>query len=152
MPESGFTADAVFAYRSFRANAWIIDSGFQTHDINTDHHGILSDLSVAITENVGPYVAFTPVHWILVDFAARLTALETSDRVRDSFTADAWVAVSGTYGLGVFKADSVISAPVESSFVADAAFITGGTFTADASIIGQRFITADALLVGDWHR
>jgi len=151
--ESAIAADAIIASRGFTANAWIIDDGFQTHDVNTDHHGILSDLVVAITEDIGPYVAYTPVHWILSDLAARLTALETADRVRDTFTADAWIALSGTYGLGYFTADAVFATTFEffeDNLVADAEFILGGSFTADAEIIGLRIITADAFLIGDW--
>lgn len=146
------TADAVLAYRGFTASAYIVADGFQTHDVNRDHHGILSDLKVAITEDIGPYVAFTPLHWILEDILARVTALETSDRVRSSFTADAWVALSGTYGTGVFTADAMLATVFEFEdwITADAELILGGSFTADAEIMGLRTIVADAFIIGDW--
>lgn len=151
--EGELFADAVFEYRHITADAWIRAASLQTHDVNDDHHGILSDLRVALSQDIGPYVAFTPIHWVLEDLAARITALETSDRQRDSFTADAWIALSGTYGAGRFTADAVFATTfefVEDNLVADAVLILGGSVTADAVIIGLRYITADAFFVGDW--
>jgi hypothetical protein len=149
--ESWLSADAFFAYRGFTASAYIVADGFQTHDINRDHHGILSDLRVAISEDIGSYVAFTPVHWVLDDLLARLIALESATRVTSAVTADSWIALSGTYGLGIFTADAVSAVTVEfDQLTADAEFILGGSFTANAEIIGLRYLIADAFIIGDW--
>jgi len=144
MPESSITADAVISYRHFTADAWIMGERQRHHRVR-DHFGAESDLYVVLSEDVAPYVAFTPVHWVLSDMVARIAALENNDRVRASFVADAFIAANGTYGQGYFTADAVFYKAATGSFTADATFTYGGTFTADAFIAGG--ITADAFIV-----
>jgi len=149
MPESDFTiesvlqatqsdsvtADATIYPRRFMADAWILGERWKHHRVR-DHFGIESDLYVALSSNVGPYIAFTPIHWVLEDMITRIQALENSNRIRSNFTADAWLALSGTYGRGVFRIDAVIfEAGVASSFSIDARITSGGSFTMDAWVL-----------------
>ena len=141
---ASFTADAIVAARSFTADAWIMGDRWKHHRVR-DHFGMESDLYVSLSADVGPYVAFTPVHFVLEDMLARLERLENSNRVRDSFTADGWIAASGTYGLGIIRADAVIKDAGSGSFTADAILVTGGSFTANAIIMPS--FTANAYIV-----
>lgn len=145
MPSASFTADAVISYRRFTADAWIIGERQRHHRVR-DHFGVESDLYVALSADVGPYIAYTPVHWVLSDMIARIEALENNNQVRANFTADAFIAASGTYGSGFVFADAVIKASSGTlTFTADAVFGYGGSITADACIAGG--ITADAYIV-----
>lgn len=159
MPESSFSADAITEVSSsgsltadavvvmpyFTADAWIIGERQRHHRIR-DHFGMESDLYVALSEDIGPYIAFTPVHWVLSDMVARIESLENNNRRRANFTADAFVAANGTYGYGYFFADAVQGDVGTGSFTADATFTHGGTFTADAFFAGS--IIARAYIVG----
>jgi len=138
------TADATIYPHHFKADAWILGERWKHHRVR-DHFGIESDLYVALSSDIGPYVAFTPIHYVLEDMVARIGALENNNRVRASFTADAWVAVSGEYGRGIFTADAITEAEQTGSITADAVVILGGQFTADAIIMPS--FTADAFIV-----
>lgn len=144
MPSSSVTADAVISYRGFTADAWILGDRQKHHRVR-DHFGIESDLYVALSSNVGPYVAYTPVHWVLSDMIDRLARLENNNRVRADFTADAFIAANGTYGLGFVVADAVTKDSASGSFTADAVFGYSGSITADAVIAGG--ILADAYII-----
>ena len=145
MPSSTFSADAVISPHSFTADAWILGERARHHRVR-DHFGSDSDLYIVLDTNIGPYVAFTPVHYVLEDMVSRIEALENNDRVRASFTADAFLATSGTWGQGFVTADAVIEKlGLSDTFTADAAIALGGTFTADAWIAGS--FTADAWIV-----
>lgn len=140
-----FTADAVIAARRFTADAWIMGERWRHHRTR-DHFGIESDLYVVLSEDVGPYVAFTPIHYVLEDILDRLAFLEDYERTRRTFTADAWLAASGTYGRGAIFTDSVIKKTITgNSFTADARIARGGSFTANAYI--QLVFTANAYII-----
>jgi len=142
---SSFTADAAVYAHHIRADAWIMVDRWKHHRIR-DHFGVESDLYVALSSNVGPYVAYTPIHWVLDDMVSRIEALENNNRRRAEFTADAFIALSGTYGRGVVWADAAITkSGLSGSFTADAMVVGGGSLTADAWI--QAAFTADAYIV-----
>jgi len=146
MASSSITADAVVAARGFTADAWIL-GGRQRHHRVRDHFGAESDLYVALSADVGPYIAYTPIHWVLSDLVSRIAALENNNRVRSSLTADAFLAANGTYGRGFFTADAVKTETITvATLTADAVFAYGGSITADAFIAGA--ITMDAFIVG----
>ena len=143
---ASITADAVIAARGFTADAWII-GGRQRHHRVRDHFGAESDLYVVLSEDIGPYIAYTPIHWVLADFVERIEALENTNRHRANLTADAFLAANGTYGQGFFTADAVKAETITvATLTADAVFGYGGTFTADAFLAGA--ITMDAYIVG----
>lgn len=129
----------------FTANAWILGGPWQHHRLR-DHYGVETDLFVVLSEDVGPYAAFTPLHFVIEDMVSRILALENGERQAGSFTASAWIATSGTYGRGVIFADSVIRRTgMSGSFTVNAVITRGGSFTADAFI--QLAFTADAYIV-----
>jgi len=136
---ASFSADAIIGARYFTADAWIVAERW-THDRVRDHHGAESDLNVVLEADIGPYAAYTPIHYVFEGLHDRLVQLESSNRVRSSFTADA--VISGN----AILADAIIHKPdVTASFTADAVLIRGGSFTADAWI--QAGFTADAFIV-----
>jgi hypothetical protein len=143
-----FYADAVIAGRSFTADAWIMGDRWRHHRVR-DHYGAESDLYVVLDSAIGPYDAGAPIHWVLEDMLARLSALENSERRRFTFVADAWLALSGTYGHGVVLADAAIKRTgMSGSFTANAYYRRGwASFTADAVISQVTSFTADAFLV-----
>jgi hypothetical protein len=130
---------------SFSADAWILAADRWRHHRLRDHFGADSDLYIMLSENIGKYIAYTPVHWVLEDMIARITALETGRKSWSSFTADAWIATSGSYEAGIFTADAVVQGSRSGSFTANAYIIRGGSFTADAIIMPS--FTADAFIV-----
>lgn len=138
------TANAEIAYRRFTADAWILGERQRHHRVR-DHFGVESDLYVALSADVGPYVTYTPVHWVLSDMIDRLARLENNNRVRASFTADALIAANGSYGKGFVLADAVRKDSGSGSITADAYIETGGYITADARFAGR--ITLDAYIV-----
>jgi len=145
MATGSFTADAVVGPRSFTADAWILRLRPQHHRVR-DHYGPESDLFVVLDSDVGPYKGGTPLHFVIEDILERLLSLETATKVRSSVTAEAWLALTGTYGRGVLYADAVIfKADTSGSLVSDAWLSGGGSITADAWI--QAGFTADAYLV-----
>jgi len=145
MPESAFTTDAEIAPLRFTADAWIMAERWKHHRVR-DHFGIESDLYVALSERVGKYEAFTPIHWVLVDIVARIDALEDSDRVRSSFVADALIAANGTWGLGFWAADATFMRSYSvSTLTVDAVLARGGSFSADAVVMPR--LTIDAFIV-----
>lgn len=130
---------------SFTADAWILGERWQHHRVR-DHFGVDTDLFVVLSEDVGPYVAFTPLHYVIEDMVSRIVALESGEKQTGSFTADAFIATSGTYGKGAIFADAVIrKTGMAGSFTADAVLKRGGSFTADAFILLA--FTADAYIV-----
>lgn len=145
MPSATLTSDAVIApYRLF-ADAWIVAEHWRHHRVY-DHYGIESDLYVALSEQVGKYAAYTPVHFVLEDMIARIEALESSSKRRASFTFDAWIATSGTYGMGVLFTDAIVfRSGLSDSFTIDAVITRGGAFTVDAYVAGG--IRVDAFIV-----
>lgn len=144
-----FTLDAeVIPYR-FTIDAWILSERWRHHRVR-DHYGPESDLYVVLSSPIGKYAQGTPVHWVIDDLLTRLQFLEDWDRVRgNSFTMDAFLAVSGTYGQGIFTADAIVEATQtftgSSGIKLDAYIITGGSFTIDAVLV-PRF-TIDAFIV-----
>ena len=139
------TADATVVARHFTGDAWIIGERVKHHRVH-DHYGAESDLVVVLSSDVGPYVAYTPIHWVLADMLSRLEQLENANRRRSSFTGDAWLAVSGTYGRGTFTADAMFHRDgMTGSFTGDAWFTRGGSFTGDAWI--QATFTGDAYII-----
>jgi hypothetical protein len=142
---SSLTADAEVASRRFTVDAWVMGERWRHHRVR-DHMGMESDLYVTLSEDVGKYAAYTPIHWVLADLVARITSLEDSNQHRASFVADAWVALSGTYGHGVLRADSVIRRTgMAGSLLANAVITRGSSFAADAVILAG--FRADAFIV-----
>lgn len=148
MPSATFTTDAYIVARHFSVDAWILGAGQKHHRVR-DHFGPESDLYVVLDATIGKYIEGTPVHWVIADMVERLSFLEDWNRVRDSFTLDAWLASSGTYGQGVFSIDSVVEATVtftgSSGIKVDAWVITGGSFSLDATIMPS--FTIDAFII-----
>lgn len=141
MPSADFTADA-----------WILGERWRHHR-QRDHFGVDSDLYVALSEPIGPWDEFTPVHFVIEDLMARLVALETSTHVLGSFTCNAYFAAPGTWiespagtWTSIARLDAVIgSLATTDSFTADAFFNMADDFTADAYLVGK--FSADAVLV-----
>ena len=127
MPESTFTGDA------------FIKGDGQRHHRLRDHTGADSDLYVVLSQRIGPYEEYTPIHFVLEDLIRRLDGLENKTKVRRSFTGDA--EIWGQY----FTGDAVVKATIESSFTGDATVYRGGSFTGDATI--RRVFTGDAYIV-----
>jgi len=145
MPTATLTADAVVAPLRITADAWIADERWRHHRIR-DHMGAESDLYVVLSERIGPYEMYTPIHWVIDDMVTRILALESGNKVLNlSFVADAWIAVSGTYQRGNWVVDAVIGKSQSGSFKADAVLSRGGAITADAVIMPS--FTADAFIV-----
>lgn len=123
---------------TFTIDAWIVGERWQHHRIR-DHFGIDSDLYVVLSEAIGKYQAYTPLHWVLDDMVARITALENNDRVRSTFTIDAEITDK------VFTVDAIISGTQSGSFTIDANIRPYGSFTIDAQLVGR--FTIDAMIV-----
>ena len=141
MPGGSFTLDAEIVARFFTLDAWIVDDRWR-HDRQLAHSGVESDLYVVLAEDTGPYVAFTPIHYVLEDILERLTWLETATRTRGSFTLDAWISDK------VFTLDAIIKATMSGSFTLDAWIGTRNTFTLDAWISAAvHTFTLDAYIV-----
>lgn len=139
MPSGSFTGDSEIVARHFYGDAWIIADRWRHHRIR-DHEGAESDLYVVLAANVGPYVAGTPIHYVLEDMVARLLALESATRQRGSFTGDAWISDDA------FTGDAMIHRPdITGSFTGDAEIVRGGAFTGDAWI--QAAFTGDAFII-----
>ena len=134
-----FTVDAEIANRSFTIDAFILNSNAQRHHRIRDHYGADSDLNVVLSKNIGKYVAYTPVHWVLEDLLARIALLEDYDHVRSSFTVDAYITTNSIY------IDAVIGSTSAGSFTVDAYIILGSSFTIDAVIMPS--FTIDAFIV-----
>jgi hypothetical protein len=122
---------------SFTIDAWLTGDRWQHHRIR-DHFGVDSDLYVVLSEKVGKYQAYTPLHAVLEDMVKRITALEVHDRVRSSFTIDAEV------GDRVFTIDATISGESGGTFTIDAVIVPYGSFTIDAQLVGR--FTIDAMI------
>jgi hypothetical protein len=145
MPTGTLPADAVIAPRQFTADAWIAGKHWRHHRVY-DHYGSDSDLYISLAERIGKYEAFTPIHFVLADMVDRIVSLESSSKQRSSFTADAWIAVSGTWEAGVIWANSVIfKSGLSGSFTIDAVVTRGGAFTLDAVIV--KSFTVNAFIV-----
>ena len=133
-----FAIDAVIAARSFTIDAWIIGERWKHHRVR-DHFGPESDLYVVLSEKVGKYEAFTPIHWVLADMAQRLVYLEDYTRTKASFSVDAWISDQ------VIVVDAVIKRTISGSLLVDAVLSKGGVFTVDACIAG--IFTINAFIV-----
>lgn len=120
------------------ANAWIV-GGRIRHHREHDHHGADYADFVVLSRRIGPYEEQTPLQFVFEDLAARIARVESTDIVRDSFTADAYI--SPWYIL----ANAVIYAELAGSFVLDA--FLNPAFKADAWIQGGGFLAADAVIV-----
>lgn len=119
-------AEIVSPYLS--ANAIILGDRWR-HDRVEDHFGSDSDLYIALSEAIGPYPAWTPIHYVLVDLMDRLLSLEGANRMFGSFTIDA--LLDG----GTFTADAAVKRfGMSATFTADARFAIGGSFTVGAWI------------------
>jgi hypothetical protein len=127
MPDGTFTGDA------------FIKGDGQKHHRVRDHTGADSDLFVVLSQRVGPYEEYTPVHYVLEDLIRRLDGLENKTKVRHSFTGDAVIWAQ------YFTGDAIVKATVESSFTGDALVYRGATFTGDAFI--RRAFTGDAYII-----
>lgn len=124
---------------SFTGDAFISDYGQKHHRLH-DHRGADSDLYVVLSQRIGPYEEYTPVHFVISDLLDRIARLESSDRVRSSFTGDAYIATT------MFTGDAVIKQlAIEGSFTGDAYVAFGGSFTGDAFI--QQMFTGDAYII-----
>jgi hypothetical protein len=140
MPSSTFAIDAVLASRGFTADAVILGNRLR-HDRTLDHNGVQPSSSVTLSTAIGPYPAGTTVEAVLIDFAARLTILDSANRSFGVFTASALIAAH-------FSADAIIKGVPTGSFTVDA--ILGRAFTANAVIKDggiANSLTADAFIV-----
>ena len=149
---SGWAAlDAEITARGFTMDAWIVNDRWRHHR-ERDHFGPESDLHVVLSEDVEGYPASTPIHFVLDDLVRRLTNIESSNRVRASFTADAYLYKPATAS---FDIDATIKGSVSDSFTVDGFFTDEpfGTFALDAFIgspdedYGQTTFTIDAFIV-----
>lgn len=150
---ASFTADAVVVSSDsniFTIHAYIVNDRWR-HDINNDHFGDLSSLSVIIDAPVGQWQTGTPLHFVLDWFAQRVIDIESVNKQISSFTSNAYVLapgstveVSGTV-FGVWISYSVFLDSNSVSFTADA--IKGLIFTLDAHLRGFAEITVDAVIV-----
>lgn len=128
MPESSFTGDA------------FIRGDGQKHHRLRDHHGADSDLYVVLSQRIGPYQEYTPIHFVISDIMDRILRLENYDKVRSSFTGDAYISTNAFTGDAVIKKTGI-----EGSFTGDAYVAAGGSFTGDARI--QLAFTGDAYII-----
>lgn len=128
MPSASFTVDSVIANKRFTADAVIIGNRLR-HDRTLDHNGTQDTTTVVLSSAIGPYPTGTTVQVVLVDFAARLLALESANHVFDDFTVDAFI-------LPHFWINAVVKRTVSGSFTADAVITLVGphSFTVDAAI------------------
>jgi hypothetical protein len=127
VPISTFTLDAVITHEHWK------------HHRLRDHFGADSDLYIMLSERVGKYEAFTPIHHVLADMVARLGWLEDYSRTRSSFTLDAVISSQ------VIPLDAVVKRTMSGSFTLDARLIHTGSFTLDAHLVGR--FTLDAFIV-----
>jgi hypothetical protein len=142
MPSGSFTGDAEVVAKHFTGDAWIIGDRWKHHRTR-DHFGIESDLYVTLSEAIGPYPMFTPIHFVIADLMDRLNALETSTKHVRTFTGDA--VISRLF----FTGDAIIKATtLESLFTGNAWIGTLHSFTGDAWIIPlPSTFTGDAFIV-----
>jgi hypothetical protein len=140
-----FTAEAEIAPRRFTADAWVMSDGRWRHHRVRDHFGPEDTKYIVLEANAGKYMAGTPVHYIIEDLVLRIEALEKGNREFRSFTVDAFLAVSGTWGLGFLTADASIFDTITGTLTADAVITKGGSLTASARFAGR--ITAEAFIV-----
>lgn len=134
-----FTGDAFIQPRHFTGDAWIVGDR-ALHHRQRDHFGAESDLYVVIAERIGPYVEYTPIHYILEDMLARIYQLENYDRKHGQFVGDAYIDTR------MFTGDAIIFKPGnEGQFTGDAWIKRGGQFTGDAQI--QLLFTGDAYII-----
>jgi hypothetical protein len=123
---------------SFTLDAFIQGQRWRHHRVR-DHTGAESDLYVVLSEDIGKYPAFTPIHHVLADMAARLAYLEDWDRTHASFTLDAVI------GSQVITLDAAIAGTASGSFTIDAYLNHASSFTLDAVLVGR--LTLDAFIV-----
>lgn len=135
-----FTGDAEIVPFRFTGDAWVISTGRATHHRQRDHFGPESALYVVLEEQVGKYVADTPIHFVLEDLVARMEALENGEVIIDSFTGDAWIIDTRFTGDAVILVTDIVR-----TFTGDAWVTKGGSFTGDAVIV-QSF-TGDAYFI-----
>lgn len=126
---------------SFVLSAWIMGDRWQHHRTR-DHFGPENATYVVCDAPIGRFPPGTPVPVILDDMFSRLSRLESVDIKRGTFTVDAFIAASGTYGHGLFWMDSVVKGTQTGSFAIDATITAGGSFTMDAYIAGRFFLDA----------
>ena len=139
---ASFTLDAEVSARSFTIDAVIFGAGRWQHHRIDDHYGSDSDLLVVLSSDVGPYVAYTPIHYVLSSILDRLTSLETTTKVRYTFTIDALIDTSGSFTI---DARIISMSTVDASFTVDAVFGQGLSFSADAFIAAA--FTIDAFIL-----
>jgi len=145
MASSSFAADATIAARSFGVDAWVIGDRWRHHRVR-DHFGPEDARYVVLYENVGPYPAGTPVHYIIEDLFAKINQLENTERRRFDFSVDAFLSAIGTYGFGYLRMDAAILVNTETTLTTlDAWKQLGSTFSADAIIMPA--FTIDAFLL-----
>lgn len=138
---------------TFTANAYIHGGRWQHHRLR-DHFGVESDLYVVLDERLGPWEEGTPIHFVIDDLMARITELESANRLHGTFTANAYLlrpgsvveTAAGTWR-GAIWADAITKRTLSGSFTTGAWLTGGGTISANAIIIGRRTFTADAVLV-----
>lgn len=147
---SAFTADAITrraAATSFTVMAHIAGGNRWRHHRVRDHFGAEDTLYVVLAEDIGPWIAGTPVQYVLDDLATRVANLESATRQLGSFTANAVVLTPGTTigGRSLFLADAVLKRNRTATFTANALINRSFSFTMDAFI--QARFTANAVIV-----
>lgn len=135
---------------SFGLGAYIVSDRWR-HDINNDHFGDLSTLSVIIEAPIGRWPQGTPLHFVLDDIATMLSEAESKDMQLYSFGAYAIIVGPGgtvTSGSNVRSALSVNAIRKRSytaTFAANA--VKGKAFTIDAIIRAQAYFSVNAVIV-----
>jgi hypothetical protein len=128
----------------FVLDAWIMGDRWKHHRVR-DHFGPENATYVVCDTPIGRFPPGTPIPTIIADMMDRLWWLDNATRHRGSFTLDAFIAASGTYGRGLFTVDAAIKSTRSGSFVLDAVIQKGGFFVLDARM-WSRFVL-DAFIV-----
>jgi len=150
-PNGSIALDAEVAARGATMDAWIVEERWRHHRIR-DHFGAESDLFVVLSDDVGGYIALTPIHFVLDDLVSRIEALESNNRIRHAFTMDAYFYAPE---FGSYVADGIVKGPQSGSFSIDAHIIDypQANFGLDAfigeadTIYNQISFTMDAFIV-----